>query len=222
VRSQQGLRGKGTSRMSLVQQSMAFAELMAAKIERLEVPDGNHSYGVGRIVEAILERLDIGLSPEVREMWPVAASIHDWGKQYVPLEVLRKPGPLTREELILVQSHTTRGFQDLQEYGAKDPDSQVFWLAAAEIALTHHENWDGSGYPVGLTGEEIPLVGRITHVADVLHALTSPRVYHKEMPVEQAMALMCGSSAFDGAFDPEVLAVAAAMVKERGHGGAFT
>lgn len=198
----------------MLQQSMSFAGLMAAKIERLEVPGGTHSSGVGRIVAAILDRLDLDISPEVRDLWPIAASLHDWGKQYVPLEVLRKPSPLSPEERVLVQSHTTRGYQDLLEYGEGDPDSQVFWFLAADIALTHHENWDGSGYPRRLAGDEIPLIGRITHVADVLHALSSPRVYHKEMPAVQAMALMLHSPSFSGAFDPLVLDVASRLVKE--------
>lgn len=208
--------------MSLVQSSIAFAGLMAEKVERLEVPDGQHTVGVARIVSAITDRLDVGVSEEMRQLWPHAAALHDWGKFYIPLEILRKPGPLTPEERTLIQSHTTRGYQDLCEWGRNDPESQVFWYEAAEIALTHHENWDGTGYPRALKGEEIPLIGRVTHIADVLHALTSPRVYHKPMAIDRAMAMMCGSPAFAGAFDPALLAVAASMVAEPGRGGAFS
>ncbi len=97
--------------------------------------------------------------------------MHDVGKIATPSEILRKPGPLTPEEREEMKRHTTIGHEILV-----DSESELLGLAAT-IALTHHERYDGSGYPQGLVGEEIPLEGRITAIADVFDALLSDRHY---------------------------------------------
>lgn len=100
-----------------------------------------------------------------------AASMHDVGKIGIPDAVLRKPGCLTASQRLLMQRHTVIGHDLLTGSGAAALE------LAATIALTHHERWDGSGYPNGLAGSDIPLVGRIAAVADVLDAITQPRIY---------------------------------------------
>jgi putative two-component system response regulator len=110
-----------------------------------------------------------------------AAALHDIGKLAVPESILLKPGPLSREEFDLVKLHTTTGGEILA-----GSSSEVL-KTAEEIALTHHEWWDGSGYPAGLRGEHIPISGRIVAVADVFDALTHERPYKQAWPVEVAI-----------------------------------
>jgi putative two-component system response regulator len=110
-----------------------------------------------------------------------AAPMHDVGKIGIPDSILRKPGPLDPDEWKVMQSHATIGGDiiGLHAHGM---------LAMAHaVAMTHHEKWDGSGYPNGLAGEQIPLVGRIVAIADVFDALTSARPYKAEWPVEKAV-----------------------------------
>lgn len=102
--------------------------------------------------------------------------LHDIGKVAIPDSILLKQGRLTIEEFNVMKTHTTLGAKTLEEVAAHDPKGG-FLQMAKEIALTHHEKFNGSGYPHGLVGEEIPLAGRITAVADVYDALTSKRVY---------------------------------------------
>jgi putative two-component system response regulator len=104
-----------------------------------------------------------------------AASLHDIGKIGVPDAVLLKPGALDSAERRAMERHTTIGHDLLSGSGT------VLLDLAATIALTHHERWDGHGYPSGLRGAEIPLVGRIAAVADVFDAITTPRVYRTEV-----------------------------------------
>jgi putative two-component system response regulator len=127
----------------------------------------------------------------------IASPMHDIGKIGVPDEILLKPGGLTPEERKAMQSHAQIGYDML-----RDSDSDLLRLAAV-IAWTHHERYDGGGYPRGLRGEEIPLEGRIAAVADVFDALTSDRPYRAAMPVEQALGIMRAERGRH--FDPRVL-----------------
>ena len=126
-----------------------------------------------------------------------AAPMHDIGKIGVRDHVLLKPDKLTDEEIKVMRQHVPFGGEIIGEHADR-------LLAMAQlIALTHHEKWDGTGYPRGLKGEEIPLVGRITTIADVFDALTSVRPYKKAWPVEDAVKLIgreAGTS-----FDPELV-----------------
>ena len=113
----------------------------------------------------------IGLDPEQQELILEAAPMHDVGKLGTPDLILLKPGKLTPEEFAVMKQHATIGWEILRDSAA--PALKT----AAEIAYTHHEKFDGSGYPRGLTGEDIPLFGRIVAIADVFDALTSARPY---------------------------------------------
>lgn len=123
--------------------------------------------------------------------------MHDIGKIGIPDRVLLKPGKLDDDEFRMMQKHTTIGAEILGEH-----DSPLLFMART-IALTHHEKWNGKGYPHGISGEAIPLAGRITAVADVFDALTSERPYKKAWPVEEAVALM--QSEAGEHFDPVLI-----------------
>jgi putative two-component system response regulator len=113
-----------------------------------------------------------------------ASPMHDIGKIGIPDAILLKPGPLDPAEWEVMKTHT--------EIGAKilDSSSSNYLAAGRSIALAHHEKWDGSGYPAGLAGEDIPLFGRICAIADVFDALTSKRPYKEPYPNEKALEIM--------------------------------
>lgn len=129
----------------------------------------------------------------------VGMMLHDVGKIGVPDSILLKPATLNDEEYDVVKRHPLLGAKLLSE-----GHSPVLTMGA-EIALTHHERWDGGGYPCGLAGEAIPIVGRIAAVADVFDALTSDRVYREALPAEQACEIMAGERGRH--FDPDLLDV---------------
>ena len=110
-----------------------------------------------------------------------ASLLHDVGKIAVPDAILTKPGTLTDEEWVVMRRHPEAGAAILA--GSSAPVMRM----AEEIALTHHERWDGGGYPHGLSGEAIPLVGRICAVCDVVDALLSPRPYKEPWPLQDAL-----------------------------------
>ncbi|MDE3020105.1 MAG: HD domain-containing protein, partial [Nitrospirota bacterium] len=125
-----------------------------------------------------------GLAEERCELIRIASPMHDIGKIGTPDHILLKPGLFTPEEFDAITRHTEMGYRILE-----GSDSELLRLAAT-IALTHHEKFDGSGYPKGLVGEAIPLEGRIVAVADAFDALTTKRVYKPAFPPDQAMDIM--------------------------------
>jgi len=122
-----------------------------------------------------------GLNPMECKVIGTASLLHDVGKIGIPDRILQKPGKLTPEEWKIMMTHTTIGSELLSGSNSK------FLKLGEEIALTHHEKWDGSGYPKGLKKEKIPLAGRICGLCDVLDALTSKRPYKKAWPLEDAL-----------------------------------
>jgi putative two-component system response regulator len=145
----------------------------------------------------------LGMTPsETREI-QLAAPLHDIGKIAIPDHILLKPGPLTPEERIAMASHVTTGAEILS--GSASTLLQI----GEQIALTHHERWDGRGYPAGLHGGEIPLAGRIVAVADVFDALTHQRPYKDAWPLEQAVAEIKAGAGSQ--FDPEVVSAFAQL-----------
>ena len=132
-----------------------------------------------------------------------AAPLHDIGKIAVPRQILRKPGALTDEERQIMMRHAEIGEQILSS-----AVSPVF-VMAAEIARSHHENWDGNGYPDGRGGEEIPLAGRITAVADVFDALTHARPYKPAWEIDKALDLITQEAGHK--FDPRMVSAFMAL-----------
>lgn len=135
-----------------------------------------------------------------------AAPLHDVGKIAVSDLILLKPGRLTDEEFAAMQLHTVKGGKMIRNIFA-NLEGDEFLKTAEEIAVSHHEKWNGKGYPYGLRGEEIPLPARIMAVADVFDALVSERVYKAPMPPQEALELI--ESEGGGHFDPEIVRIVA-------------
>jgi len=178
---------------------------------------GRHVFRVGRYARLIASEL--GWSGERLNVLEQAAQLHDVGKIGIPDYVLLKPGTLTPDEREIMQKHSGFGTQITHGLPAEGVDelrahaelgsrllraseSPILALAAT-ISLTHHEKWDGTGYPCGLAGEAIPLEGRITAVADVFDALCSQRPYKDPLPLDKCFEIIrAGSGAH---FDPQVV-----------------
>ena len=143
---------------------------------------GQHVLRMSHYAQALA--LALGFDPRDAEDLLHAAPMHDVGKIGIPDHILRKPGQLTAEEWAVMRSHATIGADIIGQH-----DSGVLHIAA-KIARSHHEKWDGSGYPDGLAGEAIPLEARIVAIADVFDALTSVRPYKAAWSVEDAVALL--------------------------------
>jgi putative two-component system response regulator len=161
-----------------------------------------HPARVGAISQAVARELGLGVFPVT---WlGQAAPLHDIGKLAIPDAILSKPGPLSAAEFEIVKDHTRAGAEMLSGSG-----SRLLGLAR-EIALSHHERWDGDGYPMGLSGESIPLSGRIVAIADVFDALTHARPYKDAWSIEDAVAEI--SRQRETHFDPAVVDAFLAVV----------
>ncbi len=166
------------------------AASLARAVDARDVYTGSHSSRVAELSARLAERL--GLPAEDVELTRLAGSLHDLGKLAIPEEILRKPGPLTDAERLVLERHPQIGFRMLESLGV-DP--------VAEWVLHHHERWDGTGYPEGLPGERIPLGARVIFVADAYDAMTSDRVYQGRLSDEAALAELarCSGTQFDPA-----------------------
>jgi HD-GYP domain-containing protein (c-di-GMP phosphodiesterase class II) len=174
----------------------AYVEFVGSLASALDARDrytAGHSHRVSEFSCAIAERMQFS-GEEIEEI-RIAALLHDIGKIGIADRVLQKAGRLTPEEFALIQQHTTIGRRILE--GVRGFET---YLPVVEL---HHENWDGSGYPLGLRGPSIPLCARIVHVADVYDAITSDRPYRRGMEHQDAIQLMGEGSGTQ--FDPKVV-----------------
>jgi putative two-component system response regulator len=185
-----------------------FISSIAEMVEFRDEDTGGHITRTSRYVTLLgMELLESGvygdhLTMEEVERMGRAAPLHDIGKIGVSDAILLKPGRLTDEEFAEMKKHTLRGEMMIRRL-MHDMPSQRYLSVAREIAVTHHEKYDGSGYPHGLSGEDIPLSGRIMAVADVYDALVADRVYRKAMSQEQAYKIITEGSGSH--FDPRVV-----------------
>lgn len=166
---------------------------MATMVESRDNSTGGHirrtSEGVRLLTEELKAEGLFALSDDFSRDLIKAAPMHDLGKIAVDDAVLRKPGRFTPEEFEKMKTHAAEGARIVHEIlkGTDDPD---FQRIAENVAHYHHERWDGSGYPEGLKGDEIPVEARIMAIADVYDALVSKRVYKDSMSFEQADAII--------------------------------
>ena len=150
-----------------------------------------HSQNVARLSVQLLRLSKYDLD---ESLLYYAGLFHDIGKSIIPLTILNKENPLTRDEFNQVKDHAKQGFRILQKY--KFPSDVLF------AALLHHEKYDGSGYPVGFIGKEIPAIARIVNICDIFDALTSDRSYRKAYSVKESLQIMENSM---DQYDPELI-----------------
>lgn len=168
---------------------------LGSALETRDVETQEHSLRVARYTLALVQRMGVTDDDRLREI-KRGAFLHDIGKIGVPDAILRKPGPLSPEEWHLMREHPSTGIRLL--------DGIEFLRPSLTIVRSHHERWDGKGYPDGLAGDEIPLEARAFAVADALDAITSDRPYRDGRPVLDARRIIAGSSGTQ--FDPDAVA----------------
>ena len=170
--------------------------LLGEAIERKSKETGNHIRRVAEITRILA--LELGFSLKESEKIKSASPLHDLGKIGIPDNILHKPGKLNPDEWKVMQTHVEIGYE-LVRYSSQD-----ILKYAALISYQHHEKWDGTGYPNGLKGEEISLVGRIAALADVFDALSHDRCYKKAWPIEEVLQFINDQNGLH--FDPRVVA----------------
>ena len=177
-------------------------------VESRDNSTGGHIKRTSEVVNILIAEIQkdknnekLQLSAEFCHNIIKAAPMHDLGKIAVDDAILRKPGRYTNEEFELMKTHTVEGARIVHEI-LKGTDDMAFHILAENVAHYHHERWDGSGYPEGLKGEQIPIEARIMAVADVYDALVSKRVYKEAMSFEEADKIMLES--FGKHFDKQL------------------
>ncbi len=172
-----------------------FAESMARTLDARDPYTAGHSLRVAHYSRAVGDKM--GLDERDLDVIETGARLHDIGKIGIPDAVLQKPGRLTDEEFEIIKAHPQIGKRMLKRVGGFEP-----YLPVIEF---HHENHDGTGYPYGMRGKDIPLSARIVHVADAYDAMTSHRTYRKAMEHDRALRILRENSGTQ--FDPEVVKI---------------
>jgi response regulator RpfG family c-di-GMP phosphodiesterase len=183
-----------SAREDIEESQLEMMNILAEAIENRGVHSGAHIKRLSLSCQLLAERLKLPKS--VRQAIAQAASLHDIGKVLIPEKILNKPAKLNDDEYRIVQQHARLGAEILQK--SKLPLAR----AGRKIALYHHENWDGSGYPTGLKGEDIPIEARVMAVADVLDNLASKRVYKEAWPDDKIKEYFISQRGIK--FDPEI------------------
>jgi putative two-component system response regulator len=188
----------------------AVLDVVAEIVEYRDDVTGGHVTRTQKYVELLIKKVvERGLYPDSVRHWDMdfivpSAQLHDVGKIAIPDTILKKPGKLTEEEFETMKQHTVVGV-DMIEGIENTATEHSFMRHARIIAGTHHEKWDGSGYPVGLRGEDIPLEGRIMAIADVYDALISSRPYKEPFSPQEAKRIIIEGKGVH--FDPELVDV---------------
>ncbi|GHT91175.1 two-component system response regulator [Betaproteobacteria bacterium] len=192
--------------------------MMASLAETRDNETGNHIHRTQRYVRALAQSLSEHprfrdyLNRDTIELLYKSAPLHDIGKVGVPDRILLKPGKLTADEFEIMKQHAILGYEAIVQ-AEKQLGKDVGFLACAkEIACSHHEKWDGSGYPYGLVGNDIPISARLMAVADVYDALISRRVYKPAMSHEKASEIIVQGAGKH--FDPDVVHAFLALDQE--------
>lgn len=183
--------------------NQGMIESLATAIEFRSEESGGHVRRIHDITRFLLEHTELGagLDKETIEQIAVAAIMHDVGKIAIPDSILNKPGRLTKEEFEIMKTHTVQGALLLEKIPQLKENGAYYY--AKDIARSHHERWDGSGYPDGLKGDEIPLWAQIVSLADVYDALSCKRVYKDAFPREKVLQMIRDGEC--GVFNPRLL-----------------
>ena len=196
-----------THQMEAIQDVTVLA--MSSMAETRDNETGNHILRTQRYVRRLAEQLQqhprfaAVLSNDYIKLLFKSAPLHDIGKVGIPDHILLKPGKLTFEEFEIMKTHTTLGFNAIVRAERSLGTEFDFLRPAKEIALSHQEKWDGSGYPQSLAGDAIPISARLMAVADVFDALISKRVYKEPMSHDETLRIMMAGRGSH--FDPDVL-----------------
>ncbi len=193
---ERGLEQKVRERTALIRQreEQIILRLISAS-EYRDDETGAHIQRIG-LYSSVMAR-ELGWAPQAVDDIRVAAPMHDVGKIGIPDQILQKPGELTPEEYEIMKTHTLIGGRILD-----NPDIPLLQMAK-EIALSHHEKWNGSGYPCGLSGEALPESGRIVAIVDVYDALVYDRIYRPALPEKEALSIIAEGKG--NHFDPRIL-----------------
>ncbi len=205
--------------ISIIQEASIMA--MAALAETRDNETGRHLRRAKHYIEELAEYMgdmrkykDI-LTPARIKMIALSSPLHDIGKIGIPDHILLKPGPLSKEEYDIMKKHPIIGRDAIVRAEKLIGDADTFLTCARMIAYSHHEKWDGSGYPEGLSGEDIPLSARLMAIVDAYDALTSERVYKKAVSHEEAIAIIEADSGKH--FDPDVVKAFLALKEKFKH-----
>jgi len=186
--------------------NQVMMDALSAIIEHRSTESGNHVLRIRRFTKILLEDVaascpEYNLTDSAIERITSASALHDIGKISIPDAILNKPGKLTAEEYEIMKTHTTVGSQLVKNLNG---GGEVEYLRYAyNIALYHHERWDGKGYPAGLVGDEIPICAQVVGIADAFDALTTKRVYKPAYPYQRAINMILNGEC--GAFAPKLL-----------------
>lgn len=198
---------KGVQEIRAIQETTIHA--MASLAETRDNETGNHIRRTQNYVKTLAQtlrthpRFSYYLTDEQIDMLYLSAPLHDIGKVGIPDYILLKPGRLDATEFEIMKTHTTLGYQSILSATERLSGGSGFLTCAMEIALSHQEKWDGSGYPQGLSGDEIPISARLMAVADVYDALISERYYKKAFSHETAVGIILEGRGSH--FDPDVV-----------------
>ncbi|MFA7268338.1 MAG: two-component system response regulator [Sterolibacterium sp.] len=191
---------------------------MASLAETRDNETGNHIRRTQHYVRMLAEKLKTHprfskyLTEHQIDILFKSAPLHDIGKVGIPDSILLKPGKFEPEEFEIMKTHTTLGKEAIEHAEAELGMEVGFLFCAKEVSASHHEKWDGSGYPQGLSGDSIPISARLMALADVYDALISRRVYKESIPHEEAIAIILAGKGSH--FDPDVTDAFAAVADE--------
>lgn len=197
---------KKAARIEKMQEQMIYS--FATLVENRDSVTGEHIKRTSAYVAVLAAKMkERGIYPRVvttdyLDYLKLAAPLHDIGKINVPDNILKKPGKLTPEEYEIMKNHTVSGGKIIEDT-LKDIEDEGFCIVAKEVALSHHEKWNGTGYPYGLKEDEIPVSARIMAVADFFDALTSSRPYKKAYSADKAYSIIEEESG--KSFDPKIV-----------------
>ncbi len=195
---------------AIIEMQYSVVHVLSDMVEKRDGSTGGHLLRTRSFMKHLIEKVvEHNIYPELMkdidaELYSHSSQMHDVGKISIPDGILLKPGKLTEEEFNTMKKHAEMGEAALS-HSLKDNEDVEFLRVAAEFASTHHEKWDGSGYPKGLKGDEIPITGRLMAIVDVYDALISERPYKSAFSHEKAVEIILNDSGTH--FDPALVSV---------------